>query len=86
MFRNADSPEPRFSSKLAPDMGDVVPSLAGPKRPQDRILLKDMLSSWTKDRSAPSGKTAAAPVKVGGSMGESLDAPPGHRGDHQRQQ
>ncbi|MEZ6123634.1 MAG: aconitate hydratase AcnA [Planctomycetaceae bacterium] len=74
MFRTADSPEPRFSSKLELDMGDVVPSLAGPKRPQDRILLKDMLSSWTKDRSATFGKTAAAaPVKVEGSDAEITD-------------
>ncbi len=74
MFRTADSPEPRFSSTLELDMGDVVPSLAGPKRPQDRILLKDMLSSWTKDRSSTFGKTAAAaPVKVEGSDAEITD-------------
>ena len=65
MFRTADSPEPRFSSTLELNMADVVPSLAGPKRPQDRILLKDMLSSWEKDRSATFGKAAASsPVKV----------------------
>jgi aconitate hydratase len=44
MFRTASSPEPRFSSKLELDLADVVPSMAGPKRPQDRILLKDMLA------------------------------------------
>jgi len=65
LFRTAISPEPRFSSKLELDLADVVPSMAGPKRPQDRILLKDMLSSWQKDRSATFGKAAAsAPVKV----------------------
>jgi len=65
LFRTAISPEPRFSSKLELDLADVVPSMAGPKRPQDRILLKDMLSSWQKDRSATFGKAAAsAPIKV----------------------
>jgi aconitate hydratase len=74
LFRTADSPEPRFSSTLKLDLGDVVPSMAGPKRPQDRILLKDMLSSWEKDRSATFGKaTATAPVKVEGSNGSITD-------------
>ena len=48
LFRTADSPEPRFSSTLELDLADVVPSMAGPKRPQDRILLKDMLPEWKK--------------------------------------
>jgi aconitate hydratase len=54
LFRTADSPEPRFSSTLKLDLGDVVPSMAGPKRPQDRILLKDMLPEWKKDLCRPS--------------------------------
>ncbi|NUR09442.1 MAG: aconitate hydratase AcnA [Nocardioidaceae bacterium] len=33
--------EPRYSEKLELDLGDVVPSLAGPKRPQDRVSLSD---------------------------------------------
>ncbi|MGV2336931.1 MAG UNVERIFIED_CONTAM: aconitate hydratase AcnA [Planctomycetaceae bacterium] len=48
LFRTADSPEPRFTSTLALNLEDVVPSLAGPKRPQDRILLKNMLPEWQK--------------------------------------
>ena len=31
--------EPVFSDKLELDLGEVVPSLAGPKRPQDRVAL-----------------------------------------------
>ncbi|MCA9012064.1 MAG: aconitate hydratase AcnA, partial [Planctomycetaceae bacterium] len=65
MFRTASSPEPRFSSTLSLDLADVVPSMAGPKRPQDRILLKNMLPEWKKSLSGAFGKTAAsAPVKV----------------------
>ncbi len=65
MFRTASSPEPRFSSKLELDLADVVPSMAGPKRPQDRILLKNMLPEWKKSLSGAFGKAAAsAPVKV----------------------
>ena len=65
LFRLDDAPEPRFSSTLELDMNIVVPSLAGPKRPQDRILLKDMQPAWQKALSETFGKAApAAPVPV----------------------
>ncbi len=46
MFRTKDSPEPVFSETLELDLSTVVPSLAGPKRPQDRIPLPDVKSSF----------------------------------------
>ena len=65
LFRTASSPEPRFTSKLELDLADIVPSLAGPKRPQDRILLKDMLPEWKKSLSGTFGKAqASAAVKI----------------------
>ncbi|MCH7686790.1 MAG: aconitate hydratase AcnA, partial [Planctomycetes bacterium] len=65
MFRTADSPEPRFSSTNELDMSTVQPSLAGPKRPQDRILLSDMKQQWQKDLSDTFGrKQPAAPITV----------------------
>jgi aconitate hydratase len=39
MFHDEDSEDPTFSETLELDLGDVVPSIAGPKRPQDRIPL-----------------------------------------------
>jgi aconitate hydratase len=39
MWRTADTPDPVFTDTLHLDMTDVVPSLAGPKRPQDRVTL-----------------------------------------------
>lgn len=39
MWRDDDTPNPEFSSTLSLNMGDVVPSLSGPKRPQDRVSL-----------------------------------------------
>ncbi|MGE3174860.1 MAG: aconitate hydratase AcnA [Planctomycetota bacterium] len=42
MFWTKDSPRPRYSQELSLDLRTVVPSLAGPKRPQDRIELGDM--------------------------------------------
>jgi len=41
MWREAGSPDPVFTDVLELDIGTVEPSLAGPKRPQDRVLLKD---------------------------------------------
>ena len=40
--------EPRFSEKLELDLSKVVPSIAGPKRPQDRISLSDAKDSYEK--------------------------------------
>ncbi|MFC7535956.1 aconitate hydratase AcnA [Sphingomonas sp. GCM10030256] len=42
MWRDASAPEPLFTDTLQLDMSSVQPSLAGPKRPQDRVLLKDV--------------------------------------------
>ena len=41
--------EPVFSEYLELDLSDVVPSIAGPKRPQDRISLSDSKSAFRKD-------------------------------------
>jgi aconitate hydratase len=41
LFRTADSPEPEFTSVVEFDLSVVEPSIAGPRRPQDRIPLKD---------------------------------------------
>jgi len=46
LFHTASDPEPRFSDTLGLDLGDVVPSIAGPKRPQDRIPLSESKRSW----------------------------------------
>ena len=41
LFRTADTPDPVFTDTLELDLGTVVPSLAGPKRPQDRVPLSE---------------------------------------------
>ncbi len=48
MWRD-DSHDITYSSTLGLDMSTVVPSLAGPKRPQDRIALTDMKQQWQID-------------------------------------
>src|SRR6202040_4182201 len=39
LFRNAKSADPVFTTTLTLDLGDVVPSMAGPKRPEGRVAL-----------------------------------------------
>ena len=41
MFRETTTPDPVFTDTLELDLATVAPSLAGPKRPQDKVLLKD---------------------------------------------
>ena len=42
-------PEPEFTDSMELDLSTVQPSMAGPKRPQDRVLLKDMKAVWNKE-------------------------------------
>ena len=53
LFRDSDSPEPEFTDTLELDLGSVVPSLAGPKRPQDRVALTDMQAAFRKTLTTP---------------------------------
>ncbi|HEY0828472.1 MAG TPA: aconitate hydratase AcnA [Bacilli bacterium] len=46
MFRTVDTLDPDFSDTIELDLGTIVPSLAGPKRPQDRIELSSMKESF----------------------------------------
>jgi len=46
MWRDATTPDPVFTSTLELDMSTVLPSLAGPKRPQDRVLLRDASTAF----------------------------------------
>ncbi len=60
-----DDREIVYSSHLELDMGTIEPALAGPKRPQDRIVLSDMKTQWHTDLDATFGKAGdAAAVKV----------------------
>jgi aconitate hydratase A / 2-methylisocitrate dehydratase len=53
IFRNAETPEPEYSDTLELQLETVEPSLAGPKRPQDRIALSNMKSAFHKALTAP---------------------------------
>ena len=53
LFREASSPDPEFTDTLELDLASVVPSLAGPKRPQDRVALSDMKTVFENALTAP---------------------------------
>ena len=46
LFRTDEDPEPHFSEVLDLDLGNIEPSVAGPKRPQDRVSLADVRKSF----------------------------------------
>jgi aconitate hydratase len=60
MFRDASTPDPVFTDLVELDMSTVVPSLAGPKRPQDRVSLKDAAGAFTADLVKNQGVAEAA--------------------------
>lgn len=53
LFRTDAMPEPTFSSLLHLDLSEIEPSLAGPKRPQDRVPLARVQQSFRKALAAP---------------------------------
>jgi aconitate hydratase len=66
MWRDAGTPEPVFTDSLELDLDSVEPSLAGPKRPQDRIALSGAAAAFAKDLPNLGGNTAAGEVAVEG--------------------
>ncbi len=53
LFRDAHSPDPEFTDVIELDLASVTPSLAGPKRPQDRVSLTEMKQAFRKALTAP---------------------------------
>ncbi len=85
MFRTDDTPDPEFTERLELDLSSVGPSLAGPRRPQDRVDLADVWKSFTDvyEKETASGNDAVTIqigrfLNEGGQSGfaEDADAPP----------
>ncbi len=53
LFRDADAAEPVFNRVVELDLSTLEPSLAGPKRPQDRLAVSQVKSAFAKDLTAP---------------------------------
>ena len=56
LWREADTPDPVFTDTLELDLGTVMPSLAGPRRPQDKVLLSDAKPAYEKELAGGYGK------------------------------
>ncbi len=55
LFRTDETPDPVFTDTLSLNLTDVVPSVAGPKRPQDRIFVPDVGKEFQSALTAPIG-------------------------------
>jgi aconitate hydratase len=60
MFRDSGTPDPVFTDLVELDMSTVVPSLAGPKRPQDRVSLSNASAAFKADLTKNQGVAEAA--------------------------
>ena len=60
LFRTPAAAVPEFTKRLSLDLGSVVPSLAGPKRPQDRVALQDVKKTFAESLTAPTAKRGFA--------------------------
>jgi aconitate hydratase len=67
MWRDANTPDPVFTDLLELDLGTVEPSLAGPRRPQDRVSLAGAGKGFDAELPRLAGVSAPRTVKVKGS-------------------
>lgn len=58
LWRTSDSPDPEFNDTLSLDISTVEPCLAGPKRPQDRVLLSNVQSNYHQNLPTLMGQAA----------------------------
>jgi aconitate hydratase len=75
IFRTAETPDPVVSDRLELDLGTVEPSVAGPRRPQDRVPLKRLKAAWREVlpelvKGRKSSVSTTAPLEMGGERGE----------------
>ena len=80
LWHEAGQAKATYSSTLELDMGEVEPSLAGPKRPQDRVLLRDMQKNFHDNVGAMTNGRAAACVPAVGEFKEEGGSQ--HQADH----
>ncbi len=64
MYRTKSTPDPVCTDVLKLDLGSIIPSLAGPKRPQDRVPLKDVKAGFAVSMDKEFGKGAEMNKRV----------------------
>ena len=86
LFHRDDSPEAEYTDRLTLDLADVVPSMAGPRRPQDRVALGGVKRNFSDALGSMKGAPPKAPAPAqagrweaeGGSGTAATLAPPAH--------
>ena len=78
LWRDADTPDPLFTDTLALDLGAVEPSIAGPRRPQDRIRLSDAAPAFARALGATFGVAEGERGKRVAPAGNDQDHDLGH--------
>jgi aconitate hydratase len=81
LWHDEDSEQPRFTNTVELDLGDVVPSIAGPRRPQDRVpltasreLYHEALASYRPEGASDDGRAVSALAGNGGTaVAEALE-------------
>jgi len=73
MWRDSAAADPHFTDVLSLDLSTVVPSMAGPKRPQDRVTLPDVAGSFAKTLADAAGRNSPKSVPVKGNDFEIAD-------------
>jgi aconitate hydratase len=73
LWRDAQSPDPVFTDTIELDLSTVRPSLAGPKRPQDRVLLSDAATAFVSGLEKEYGVQPAMASQRAAVAGEAFD-------------
>jgi aconitate hydratase len=76
LWRDAAAPEPLYSDIVEIDLAAIEPSLAGPRRPQDRVALSQVPASFAAALSAQEPQLPAEPSPSGRGQGEGVSALP----------
>jgi aconitate hydratase len=80
LFLTPDAPEPEYSEHVELDLAGIEPSVAGPRRPQDRVAVKDLKKSFRSALTSPvanggfgiAKKDAGKSAQIGGNGGHSI--------------
>jgi aconitate hydratase len=76
LFRTASTPDPEFSARLTLDVSTVEPSLAGPRRPQDRVPLRQMKGDFRNALASAYKRDVSAAAELAAEQAASAAAAP----------